>query len=53
MKNRRLVDGLASVGYGFSFNLLGLELHFDFAKRTDLRVTNGKFRSQFWIGEVF
>ena len=52
-KNRRLVNGLASVGYGVSFNMLGLELHWDFAKRTDLRSTNGKFRTEFWIGEVF
>jgi Tol biopolymer transport system component len=52
-QNHRLVDGVASVGYGISFNMLGLELHWDFAKRTDLRTTNGKFRTQFWIGEVF
>jgi Tol biopolymer transport system component len=52
-QNRRLVNGLASAGYGFSFDLLGLELHFDFAKRTDLRGTSGKFRTDFWIGEVF
>jgi WD40 repeat protein len=52
-KNHRLVDGLASAGYGISFNMLGLELHWDFAKRTDLHSTDGKFRTQFWIGEVF
>ena len=52
-KDRRLVNGLASVGYGISMNLLGLELHWDFAKRTDLRNVYGKFRTEFWIGEVF
>ncbi len=52
-KNHKLVDGLASVGYGFSFNMLGLELHWDFAKHTDLRHVNGKFKTEFWIGEVF
>jgi len=52
-RNRRLVDGLAAVGYGISFNMLGLDLHWDFAKRTDLRNVNGKFRTEFWIGEVF
>jgi Periplasmic component of the Tol biopolymer transport system len=52
-KNHQLVNGLASVGYGFSFNMLGLELHWDFAKRTNLRNTTGKFRTEFWIGEVF
>ena len=34
-KNRRLVNGLASVGYGVSFNMLGLEL------ALGLRQTNG------------
>ncbi len=52
-KNHRLVDGLASVGYGISFNMLGLQLHWDFSKRTDLHRTDGKLRTQFWIGEVF
>jgi len=52
-RNHRLVDGLGSVGYGVSFNLLGLELHFDFAKHTDLHSTTGKFKTEFWIGEVF
>jgi hemolysin activation/secretion protein len=53
IKNGRLVDGLASVGYGLSFNFLGLELHWDFAKRTDLKQSMGKFRTEFWIGETF
>jgi hypothetical protein len=52
-KNHRLVNGAASFGYGVAFNMLGLELHLDFAKRTDLRNTYGKFRTEFWIGEVF
>ncbi len=52
-RNHRLVDGVAAVGYGVAFNLLGLELHWDFAKRTDLRHVNGKFHTEFWIGEVF
>jgi hypothetical protein len=52
-KNHQLVDGVASVGYGFSFNFLGLELHWDFAKRTDLKRTMGGFRTEFWIGETF
>jgi Tol biopolymer transport system component len=49
----RLVDGKASLGYGFAFNLLGLELHWDFARRYDLRQTEGGFRTSFWIGETF
>jgi len=52
-KDGRLVDGLASVGYGVSFNFLGLELHWDFAKRTDLKQSYGKFRTEFWVGETF
>jgi hypothetical protein len=52
-KNGRLVDGAASVGYGLSFNFWGLELHWDFAKRTDLKHSYGKKRTEFWIGETF
>jgi outer membrane protein assembly factor BamA len=52
-KGGRLVDGAASVGYGLSFNFLGLELHWDFAKRTDLKQSFGKYRTEFWIGETF
>jgi len=53
MKGGRLVDGAASVGYGLSFNFLGLELHWDFAKRTDLKQSYGSKRTEFWIGETF
>jgi outer membrane protein assembly factor BamA len=53
IKGGRLVDGQASVGYGVSFDFMGLELHWDFAKRTDLKTTNGKFRTEFWVGETF
>jgi outer membrane protein assembly factor BamA len=49
----KLQDGRAAVGYGVSFDFLGLELHWDFAKRFDLRQTDGKFRTSFWIGETF
>ena len=49
----RLVNGVASVGYGFSFNFWGLELHWDFAKRTDLKNSYGKNRTEFWVGETF
>lgn len=52
-KDGRLVDGVASVGYGLSFNFLGLELHWDFAKRTDLKQSLGGYRTEFWIGETF
>jgi Tol biopolymer transport system component len=51
--HRQLVDGVASVGYGFSLNLLGLEVHWDFARRTDLKHTFGGVRTEFWVGETF
>ena len=53
LEGGRLKDGRASVGYGVSFNFLGLELHWDFAKRYDLKNTDGTFRTSFWIGETF
>jgi Tol biopolymer transport system component len=54
MKNGRLVDGVAAVGYGLSFNLLGVELHWDIARRTDLKHTvPGGNRTEFWIGQTF
>jgi Tol biopolymer transport system component len=53
MKDGKLVDGKASVGYGISFNFLGLELHWDFAKRFNGKTTEGKYRTSFWIGETF
>ncbi len=50
----RLVDGKAGVGWGLSFNLLGMELHWDFARRTDLRhALPGGTHTSFWIGETF
>ncbi|MEO8381432.1 MAG: hypothetical protein ABI779_17360, partial [Acidobacteriota bacterium] len=53
MKDGRLVDGKASVGWGLSFNFLGLPLNWDFAKRFDGKSTEGGFRTSFWIGETF
>ncbi|HVR41018.1 MAG TPA: BamA/TamA family outer membrane protein [Thermoanaerobaculia bacterium] len=49
----RLKDGKAAVGWGFSLDFLGLELHWDFAKRFDGKDTEGGFRTSFWIGETF
>ena len=49
----RLVNGVAAIGYGISLNLLGLEVHWDFARRTDLKKTQGGIRTEFWIGETF
>jgi Tol biopolymer transport system component len=52
-ENGRLKDAKAAIGYGLAFNFLGLELHWDFAKRWDLKQTDGKFRTSFWIGDTF
>ena len=51
MSGGKLQDGKAAVGWGLSFNLLGLELHWDFARRTDLKHAQGKYRTEFWIGK--
>jgi outer membrane protein assembly factor BamA len=53
LQGGQLVDGRASVGYGVSFDFLGLELHFDWAKRTDLKNFDDKYQTTFWIGETF
>ncbi len=48
-----LVNGLADYGYGISINLLGVELHWDFAKKWDLRTSLSSFRTAFYIGTIF
>ncbi len=49
----RLDDALASVGWGLSFRFLGLELHWDFARRTDLDKISDTTETSFWIGQTF
>ena len=53
-ENGRLINGVASVGWGVSVVLFGLEMHWDFAQLTDLKDfdTQG-FRTSFWIGDPF
>ncbi|HVT43091.1 MAG TPA: BamA/TamA family outer membrane protein [Thermoanaerobaculia bacterium] len=53
MRDGRLHDAKGSVGYGVSLNLFGLELHWDFAKRTDLKDIESGTRTSFWIGQTF
>jgi Tol biopolymer transport system component len=53
VRDGRLLDGVASVGYGLSFDFWGLSLNWDFAKRFDGRDTEGETRTSFWIGETF
>ena len=53
IKDGKLVDGLASMGYGVSFNFMGLELHWEFATPTDLKNKVGHKSTSFWIGSTF
>lgn len=53
IEDGRLRDGGAAVGWGVSASLFGLELHWDFAKRTDLDSIEDDTRTSFWIGQVF
>jgi Tol biopolymer transport system component len=53
VRDGKLVDGKASVGVGLSFNLWGLPLNWDFARRYDFDVMEEKFRTSFWIGQTF
>lgn len=52
-KDGQLEDGAASIGYGVSLVAFGLELHWDFARRTNLNDIEEGFRTSFWIGETF
>jgi hypothetical protein len=48
-----LEDGAASVGYGITFNFLGLQLHWDFARRYNFDELDGRTITSFWIGDTF
>ncbi|HET7705801.1 MAG TPA: BamA/TamA family outer membrane protein [Thermoanaerobaculia bacterium] len=55
-----LRHGRAAVGYGFSFNFWGLELHWDFARRLKRVNSRGQtidddegYKTSFWIGQTF
>ncbi|HWC64723.1 MAG TPA: hypothetical protein VG777_01470, partial [Thermoanaerobaculia bacterium] len=52
-KPYQLINGKADYGWGFTLNLLGLDLHWDFAKRWDFRRTLSSFRTSFYIGAEF
>jgi hypothetical protein len=51
--DRRLIDGRASYGMGFQLSLLGLDLHWDFAKLWDFKKTLSGLRTSFYIGAQF
>jgi outer membrane protein assembly factor BamA len=49
----RLVDARASFGWGLQLFLVGLPLHFDWSRFTDLKVVSEESRFDFWIGYDF
>ncbi|HUP58817.1 MAG TPA: hypothetical protein VNA69_00205 [Thermoanaerobaculia bacterium] len=54
MRDRRLADAVASIGWGLNFRFFGgMQFNWDFAKRYDGKDTEGGFRTSFWIGETF
>jgi len=53
MENGQLKDPKASVGLGVSFNLLGLQLNWDFARRYDFKELEKEYRTSFWVGQTF
>ncbi len=51
--DRRLKDGRASYGFGIQITILGLQLHWDFAKLWDLQSTLSGLKTSFYIGAQF
>ncbi|HEX7708717.1 MAG TPA: BamA/TamA family outer membrane protein, partial [Thermoanaerobaculia bacterium] len=52
-RDGQLEDAKASVGWGLSLRFWGMQLNWDFAKRYDLKNTEGGFRTSFWVGQTF
>ncbi|HEU5248943.1 MAG TPA: hypothetical protein VFW15_03070, partial [Thermoanaerobaculia bacterium] len=50
---RQLVNGVAAYGFGFQIGLLGLQLHWDFAKEWDFKKTLSGLKTSFYIGTQF
>ena len=50
----KLQDGVSSYGFGVTFNFIGLQLNWDFARLWDFdeNLDDG-FSTQFWIGTRF
>jgi len=49
----QLINGIASYGWGLEVQLFGLQLHWDFARLTDLKQTLSGYRTSFFIGYEF
>jgi hypothetical protein len=52
---KRLKDGVASYGWGFTARLYGLDFNWDFAKlyKPPVGIKTGGFKTEFWIGTRF
>jgi hypothetical protein len=48
-----LIDGRASYGYGLQLSILGLLLHWDFARLWDFKRSLSGLRTSFYIGTEF
>jgi Tol biopolymer transport system component len=51
-EENRLDDGVASYGFGFTVQLFGMDLNWDFSQRWDFQ-ESGETRTSFWIGQRF
>ncbi len=49
----RLLDGVASYGFGISLNLFGLPFHWDWIKLWDFKESRSGTETNFWIGWQF
>lgn len=50
MDDGTLVDGISSYGFGFSVNLFGMPMHWDYAKLWNFDTSTSGYRTVFWIG---
>ena len=51
--DHQLVDGRADYGIGFSLELFGLPLQWDFSRQWDFKTSLSSFRTSFYIGPQF
>ena len=52
-REHQLIDGRAAYGYGLQLTLLGLQLHWDFSKLTNLKKSQSGLKTSFYIGAEF
>jgi len=52
-EENKLADGVSSYGWGFSLNLFGLAMNWDFVRQWDFSETLTGWETSFWIGRRF